>query len=180
MSYFSRLTDIVACNLSQLLKEAADPLRAVEQIVAEMEEGLAGAKRTVATATASEERLYQEIHEHRQQAASWAGRAKDHVLGGREADARLALVRKREVEDLIAGLQQQHQAAVATREHLATMQRAVEARLAEALRKRAALRENRPLSDEQVVELDTPLDTEAGRLSQIDAELEALKRELAR
>ena len=45
MSYFSRLTDIVTCNLTELLAREADPAAALEGIIAEMQEGLAGAKR---------------------------------------------------------------------------------------------------------------------------------------
>lgn len=177
-SYFSRLTDIVTCNLTQLLAEAEDPRAAIEQIVREMEEGLAGARRSVANATGSEDRLYQEIHEHRQRVGEWSDKAKQHLLEHREADARTCLIRKREIEDLIAGLQQQHHAAVATREHLATMQRALEARLAEALRKRAALRDEVAHEDHAAATHGSLLPTADPRMTEIDAELEALKREL--
>lgn len=179
MSYFSRLTDIVTCNLSQLLAEAKDPLAAIEEIIREMEEGLMGARRSVSTATGNEERLYSEIQGHRHQAIGWAAKAREHLVGQRENEARHSLLRKREVEDLVAGLEQQHHSAMATREHLSTMQRALEARLAEALRKRAMLRgedaglDARPLA---VADVSSPLGLD--RHSQIDAELEALKREL--
>lgn len=178
MSYFSRLTDIVTCNLTQLINEAEDKLAAIEQIVLEMEEGLVGARRSVATASGNEQRLSQEIQEHRNRAGEWAQRAKTSLQAGQESDARLSLVRKREVEDLVAGLQQQHQAAVATWEHLTTMQRALEARLAEALRKRAMLREEVPHEDHAPVAVGIH-HPESDRFSEIDAELEALKREMA-
>lgn len=178
MSYFSRLTDIVTCNLTQLLAEAKDPLAAIEEILREMEEGLSGARRSVATATCNEERLYAEIQEHRHQVTDWANKAKEHLIGQHENEARQCLLRKREVEDLVAGLQQQHHSAVATREHLSTMHRALEARLAEALRKRAVLRgEDAGVDCRPATVADaSPVGVE--RHSQIDAELEALKREL--
>jgi len=179
MSYFSRLTDIVTCNLSQLLAEAKDPHAAIEQILREMEEGLAGARRSVTTATNNENRLSGEMQQHRQQADDWANQAKEHLRNSAEGPARQCLLRKREVEDLLAGLQQQHQSAVATREHLSTMHRALEARMAEALRKRATLRgESDPAAalPLDVVEA-APFGME--RHSQVDAELEALKRELS-
>jgi len=170
MSYFSRLTDIVTCNLTQLLSEAADPRAAIQQILREIEEGVAGAQRSVNTAAANAERLAREIEEHRRMAAGWASRAKEHLLAQRESDARQALLRKKEVDDLIAGLEHQHQSAVATREHLATVQRAIEARYAEALRKQAELQGQVPDAG--------MLPSAAERLSQVEAELEALKREL--
>jgi hypothetical protein len=66
---------------------------------------------------------------------------------------------------------------MATREHLATMQRALEARLADALRRQADLM-GQP-APETVIPLLAPLPTvEDVRSSQIDAELAALKKEL--
>ena len=54
MSYFSRLTDIVTCNIGDMLRREDDPKGAIRRIIEEMEEGLGGARRSVATATASE------------------------------------------------------------------------------------------------------------------------------
>src|SRR4051794_13848902 len=108
MSYFSRLTDIVTCNLSHLLAQAEDPQAAIIEIIHEMREGLSGAQRSVQTAAASEERLRLEIESHRTQVAFWTGKAKEQLLAQAEAEARQSLLRKREVEDLIAGLNQQH------------------------------------------------------------------------
>lgn len=177
MSYFSRLTDIVTCNLTQLLNDAADPRAAIAEIIAEMEEGLAGAQRSVNTASASELRFQNEIAEHRQSIVTWTSRAREQLANGSEQEARQSLMRKREVEDLIAGLEQQHKAAIATKHHLATIQRALEARLAEALRKRddfgvaPASSPNGRFAIPAAVAVDD-------RQTQIDAELEALKREL--
>lgn len=179
MSYFSRLTDIVTCNLSHLLAQAEDPQAAIALIILEMREGLSGAQRSVSTASASEERLKVEIDAHREQVEMWSSKAKEMLLAGNEADARQSLLRKREVEDLIAGLSQQHKAAVATREHLATMQRALEARLAEALRRQESLGiatfKNQP---EIPAYLTASNSCVQDRHHEVDAELEALKREL--
>ncbi len=179
MSFFSRLTDIVTCNLSQLLAQAEDPQAAIAEIVREMREGLSGAQRSVTTAAASEERLRGEIDSHRSQIDLWTGKAKEQLLAGVEADARQCLLRKREVEDLIAGLSQQHKAAIATREHLATMQRALEARLAEAIRRQQAM--GGPVHEavpNVPSYLSTPHPLAEDRHREVDAELEALKQEL--
>jgi phage shock protein A len=178
MSYFSRLTDIVTCNLTQLLKSAEDPRAAIREIVAEMREGLAGAQRSVATAAASAERLQQEVGEHRSQVAYWTDKARQAVADGDDPLARQALLRKREMDDLIGGLEQQHHAAVVTREHLATMHRALEARLAEALRKQQELEQLALAADDSSdsgVELITD-----DRARQIEDELEALRKELGK
>ena len=176
MSYFSRLTDIVTCNLSALLAEAADPVQALRDIISEMREGLAGAKRSVATATASAARLDAEITDHRHQAGLWDERARTDLTAGREADARNCLLRKREVLDLIAGLEQQHRAAQATQVHLSTMHRALEARLAEALRRLESAGGTAPDTVTSSPNFTAP--STADLTQEVDDELAQLKRQL--
>ena len=193
MNYFSRLTDIVTCNLGELLRTAADPLSAVRLILREMEDGIGGAKRSVATAAASEDRLAAEIESHRTQIAYWSGKAREDLLGQREDEARVALVRKREVEDLIAALEQQKAAARTTRDNLATTLRALEARHAEAYRKYQELIARSPVTELTETSLlesraagssKSPVETTSSshmddlRASQIESELDALRREL--
>ena len=182
MSYFSRLTDIVTCNLTDILAQETDPLLAIQRIVREMEEGLAGAKRSVATANGSVARLDREIGEHQIQADQWMEQAKAELQKGNEAGARTALMRKQEVADVVAGLEQQHAAAIATRDHLQTMLRALEARLTEARRKLRHLEqglteENAALELEADLEDDFP-ETIGNRADQVEAELAALKKML--
>jgi phage shock protein A len=190
MTYFSRLTDIVTCNLQDILAREADPHSAVRQLIREMEEGVAGAKRSVNTANASEQRLTAEMAEHQTQIAFWTARAREELQQGRENEARQALARKKELDDLIAALQQQRAAAATTREHLATTLRALEARLAEAIRRQEELQQIAPEGGTQTLESsDTSMSNTSGapakpasldraRADQIEAELEALRREL--
>lgn len=181
MNYFSRLTDIVTCSLTEILAKEADPATAIRRIIGEMEEGLAGAQRSVNTATANEERIRGELEEHAAQVDYWMSQAKSELQAGSEEAARTALIRKREIEDLIAGLEQQHQAAIATCEHLSTTLRALEARLAEARRKQQQLETESPPEAKSTLSTSHPAapvnDT---RAEQIERELEALRRELGK
>ncbi len=182
MSYFSRLTDIVTCSLTRLLSEADDPHAAIKEIVAEMEEGLAGAKRSVATATTNAAKLKEELSEHKKRIDHWTAKAKQELTDGNDNQARLALIRKKEIDDLVAGLQQQYAAAIATQEHLMTTQRALEARLAEAQRKQKemdAQSDGDGLADTAAADSSEDTATiDDARAQQIDEELEALRREL--
>ena len=182
MSYFSRLTDIVTCNLTHLLENAADPVKEIEQIIAEMKEGLAGANRSVKTANTNEQAIQKELQEHQQQIFHWKEAAKNALATGDEAEARNSLVRKQEIEDLMAGLEQQHQAAVATCEHLTTTLHALQARLAEAKRKQLEITEQAGLTETSSQATDeTPAEDPTlapSRSEQIESELAALKREL--
>lgn len=176
MTYFSRLTDIVTCNLTDLLLEADDPIATLDEIVLEMEEGLAGARRSVNTAAKNAERLRSEIEAHRNQVAVWKESARQSVVAGHEDEARIALSRKQELEDVAAGLEQEYGAAVATRDHLETTLRALQARLTDARRKRAELTGDDLPPEPAPMHADPePL---AGRNRSIEDELAALKREL--
>jgi len=182
MSYFSRLTDIVTCNLTHLLDNSADPVKEIEQIISEMKEGIAGAHRSVKTASANERSIQEELQEHQKQISQWKAAAKTSLAAGDELEARNSLVRKQEIEDLKAGLEQQHQASVATCEHLTTTLYALEARLAEAKRKQLELTEKTGLAESSPQERPGSPDPEPAlsptRSEQIDSELAALKREL--
>lgn len=180
MSYFSRLTDIVTCNLSDILAQEPDPRAAIQSIVREMEEGLAGAKRSVSTANGSVAKLNREIGEHQIQADQWMDQAKAELQKGNEAGARTALMRKQESEDVVAGLEQQHVAAIATRDHLQTMLRALEARLTEARRKlrqlEQGLAEETPAAERDIDSEEDFPETNGSRADQVEAELAALKK----
>jgi phage shock protein A len=177
MNYFNRLTEIVTCNLNEMLAREVDPAAAVRKIITEMEAGLAGARRSVTTAAANEERLGKEMAELDQQAAQLTEEAREALRAADESAARIALVRKQEVADVAAGLQQQLKAAHATREHLTTTLRALEARLSEARRRQLELdastkaKVGSSRGGAGVVEEDP-------RAHEIESELEALKREL--
>jgi phage shock protein A len=139
MPIFSRLTDIVTCNLTALLAEARDPRAVLAEIVFEMEQGIAGSQRSMKTAGDNETRIRAEIDEQRTQVGYWTDQARTHLSQNDESQARLDLTRRHEVENLIAGLEMQHRAAAATREHLTTTYRALEARLADARRRLTAI-----------------------------------------
>lgn len=180
MPYFSRLTDIVTCSLTSLLAEAENPAEAIGGIVHEMEEGRAGAQRSMKTAAANEERIAGEMTEEKGQIDKWNADARRHLEQDNEDQARLALVRKQEATALLAGLEQQHEAAAATRDHLTTTLRALEARLADALRRQKELANGETPTESPAADaVSGAATTESFALSDsIEAELAALKKEL--
>ncbi len=179
MAYFSRLTEIVTCNLTALLEGQEDPVAALAEIADEMREGVEGATRSVGTADRNVQKLESEVGEVRKQIGQWTDEAKALVEKNDEAGARNALIRRQECQAVVDGLEQQLQSAIATRDHLRTTLRALEARLADALRKQAEV--GTPEAD------DTDARSGAARhddarvpeaSSEIDLELAALKREM--
>jgi phage shock protein A len=101
--------------------------------------------------------------------------AREALRATNESAARVALIRKKEIADVAGGLQQQLKAARATRDHLTTTLRALEARLNEARRRQLDLEASpkASASHKGVATLD-----DDPRTHEIESELEALKREL--
>jgi phage shock protein A len=177
MNYFSRLTDIVTCNLSSILKESSDPRATLEQIIKEMRDGVAGAQRSAATAARNLEKVEAEIAEQKSQVETWLETARKRLSENEESKARQALMRKKEVEALIAGLEQQRHAAKTTRDHLQTTLAALEARLHDAERRL----QGHPAQDELAGASTRRAAEVAGssnQLAEVDRELAQLRREL--
>jgi len=139
MNIFSRLSDIISSNLNALLDRAENPEWMIAQIIREMEEGLASAKRCAAKAIAAERRIGRELEQNRLQVEHWKGKAREALTADREDLARRALVRKMEHQDLVQSLERQHLEAIQTCQNVRTSLHALEARLAEARRKQRTL-----------------------------------------
>lgn len=169
MPYFSRLTDIVTCDLTALLEDADDPAATLEEILQEMDQGLEASKRSVRTARESVERIERDISRHQADAEHWQQEARTALQAEDEATARAALRRKKEADSLVQGLRQSLDSAIATREQLTTTYHALSARRSDAQRRQAELGGTQP----------APVATTDDLSDEIDAELAALKQSLA-
>lgn len=180
MPHFSRLTDIITCNINEILSASVDPAETLQEIIQEMNEGLSACRRNVRTSAANGERLRREIAEYETQLMEWKNRARQFLSEGDEDGARDSLRRRVEVEDLIAGLRPELDAANSTGQHMLRIQKALEARQAEAVRKMEELtgRRSEPASESEMSAMSASAASQE-RLSEVEAELEALKRELA-
>ena len=178
MSYFTRLTDIVTCNLSDLLDGESDPKVAITQIIVEIERGVASAERSMTTASSTRERLRRELDEHRERIDHWNDQARNWLKTGDERQARLSLICKSEVEDLVAGLTQQLDAAIATCDHMSTTFRALQARLAEAGRRKQGLAQGATPAESETVVPREPESVDSARAERIEDELSRLRAEL--
>ncbi|MEQ9406401.1 MAG: PspA/IM30 family protein [Fuerstiella sp.] len=179
MPHFSRLTDIVTCSLTEILDSSDDPQTTLQEVLEEMEEGLASSRRVATTSGANRDRLRTEISEHTIQMQNWMDKAKAALTDGDEQGAREALTRKVEVEDLIDGLKPELEAADATWRNMLRIQKALEARYAEARRRLNDLT-GQPANVR--LESDTAMhavsQSEQEKNCEVEAELEQLRRQL--
>jgi len=179
MRHFSRLTDIITCCLTEIIDASENPFQTLQEIIEEMNEGLAACRRNVKSSAANSERLRKEIHSYEEQIGEWKEQAKLALMDGDEDTARDSLRRKVEVEDLIAGLRPELDAANSASQQMLRIQKALEARHAEATRKLAELTggtgDVKDISGSAQQFAAVP---DNHRTREVEAELEALKREI--
>ena len=179
MPYFSRLTDIVTCSLTEILEASDDPHTTLKEVLDEMEEGLSSARRVAKTSAANRDRMQQEITQHTNQMNTWLESAKTALVGGDDGAAREALTRKVEIEDLIDGLKPELEAADSTHRNMLRIQKALEARYSEASRRMADLTgEPMGIRQESETAVHAITQSQQEKSCEVEAGLEALKKQL--
>lgn len=179
MPHFSRLTDIITCNLTEILQNSENPPETLQEIISEMDEGISACRRTVRTSDGNCERLRREIETYQVQIADWLERARTELSAKNEATAREAIGRKVELEGLVAALTPELEAAQTTCQHMLRIQKALEARYADAARRLTELTGRNPkLRQESESAVQMSSANERQRQQEVDAELEALRRQL--
>lgn len=169
MSFFSRLSDMVSSNVNALLEQAENPSKALGQIVAEMERGVDSARKSATSALANAKRLKKELDLYRTRIAFWDDKARAAVELGRDDLARRALSRRRELADLAGALEQQYHSALTLVESLKTTLWALEARLAETVRRQV---NGAPPVAEAVATPAEPVTPDAAEINERIANLE--------
>lgn len=179
MPHFSRLTDIVTCSLTEILESSDDPRKTLEEVMEEMEEGLTSARRVARTSCANRDRLRQEIENHTAQITDWVEKAKASLASGNESEARESLTRKVEIEDLLDGLKPELEAAESNYQHMLRIQKALEARYAEARRRMAEIiGEPSEIKLESETAMHAITQSQQEKSCEVEAELEALRKQL--
>jgi len=105
MSILSRFSDILSSNINALLDKAEDPAKMIDQYLRKMSEDLAEVKKETANVMAEESRTKRLVDENAKEVAKYADLAKKALVSGSEADARVFLTKKQELETAGAGLQ---------------------------------------------------------------------------
>lgn len=111
MSILARFNDIIQSNINALLDRMEDPGKMVDQYLRDMTESLAEVKKETAGVMAEETRTKRLVDENTAEAAKYADLAKKALQAGNEADARVFISKKQQVESAGAGLATAYAAA---------------------------------------------------------------------
>ncbi len=139
MGIFQKLSTLIKSNINDLIARAENPEKMLNQIILDMRDQLAKAKREVAAAIADERKLRSQLDDEIKQARDWERRAMLAVKEGRDDLAKQALLRQQEHAGRAAALDQTWRAQSAETEKLKGSLRQLNDKIEEAKRKRNLL-----------------------------------------
>ena len=139
MGIFTKLSTVIKSNINDLISRAENPEKMLNQIIIEMRDQLAKAKREVAAAIADERKLKSQLETEVKQARDWQHRAMLAVKEGRDDLAKQALLRQQEHTERAQVLQQTWEAQAGETEKLKGSLRQLNDKIEEAKRKRNLL-----------------------------------------
>ena len=184
MGIFSRLGTLIKSNINDLITKAEDPEKMLTQVLLEMQQQLAEAKKAVAVAIADEKKLQKQTSAEQDKAKEWERKAMVAVRGGDDGLARQALARKQEHETIATQFQTQWVSQKQAVEKLKDALRLLNNKIEEAKRKKNILiaRKKRAEAQQQIANtmqglgdtsaFDT-FDRMAERIALMEAEAEA-------
>jgi phage shock protein A len=181
MAILDRITTMIRSNINYLINKSEDPEKMLDQLLLDMRQQLAEAKREVAVAIADEKRLAARLEAELERVREWERRATLAVQKGDDELAREAIQRKADHEHIARGYMQQWEAQKASTEQLKNALRALSEKIEEASRKKNLLiaRHKRAEAQKHIHEVMTGLtdtsafetfDRMAARVEQIEAE----------
>ncbi|MDA0328616.1 MAG: PspA/IM30 family protein [Gemmatimonadetes bacterium] len=139
MGIFTKLSTVIKSNINDLISRAENPEKMLNQIILDMRDQLAKAKREVAAAIADERKLKSQMEAEVKQARDWQHRAMLAVKEGRDDLAKQALIRQKEHTERAHVLQQTWEAQAGETEKLKGSLRQLNDKIEEAKRKRNLL-----------------------------------------
>lgn len=139
MSIFQKISTLFRSNINDLIARAENPEKMLNQIILDMRDQLAKAKREVAAAIADERKLRTQVDDESKQARDWERRAMLAVREGRDDLAKQALLRHQEHGDRARSLEQTWQAQAQETEKLKGSLKQLNDKIEEAKRKRNLL-----------------------------------------
>lgn len=139
MSIFHKISTLFRSNINDLIARAENPEKMLNQIILDMRDQLARAKREVAAAIADERKLRTQLDEEVKQTGDWERRAMLAVREGRDDLAKQALLRQQEHADRARALDETWRSQAAETEKLKTSLKQLNDKIEEAKRKRNLL-----------------------------------------
>jgi phage shock protein A len=140
MGFFDRLSRLVRANANAAVSSMEDPVKILDQSVADMQSDLVKLRQAVAMAIASQKRLRNQAEQAEAQSKTWYERAELALKKGEEDLAREALSRRKTFQETATSLSAQVQGQDSQVETLKKSLVALEGKIAEARTKKDMLK----------------------------------------
>ena len=140
MGLLDRLSRLLRANLNAFVSDAEDPIKILDQSVADMQVDLEKLRQAVAMAIASQKRLENQVSQAKDQIYNWFSRAELALKKGEDDLAREALSRKKTFQETFDSLSSQFQAQNGQVEKLKKSLLLLERKIAEARTKKDMLK----------------------------------------
>ena len=140
MGFFDRVSRLFRANLNDLVSKAEDPVKILDQSVADMQTDLVKLRQAVALAISSQKRLRNQADQADGQVQTWYQRAELALQKGEEDLAREALTRRKSFQESSVALNGQLKAQEGQVDMLKRSLIALEGKIAEAKTKKDMLK----------------------------------------
>ncbi len=140
MGLLDRLSRLIRANLNALVSDAEDPIKILDQSVADMQDDLVKLRQAVAMAIASQKRLENQADQAKEQVKNWFSLAELALKKGEDDLAREALTRKKTFQETFESLSTQFQTQNGQVEKLKKSLLLLERKIAEARTKKNMLK----------------------------------------
>jgi phage shock protein A len=159
MAILDRISRLVRANINDLIDQAEDPEKMIEQILRDMQSNMTTARAQVAAMIAQEKELEADVSESNELVTEWNEKARRAVTAGKDDLAREALRRKHDAQENLEVYQRQHDTQQQTVTKLKQQLQLLESKYQSTLSQRDSLiaRHRRAKATQQVAERVTSL-----------------------
>ena len=140
MGILDRFGTIVKANINALLDKAEDPGKMIDQYLLEMTESLADVKKETAGVMAEESRTRAKVEANQAEVDKYAALAKKALQAGNEADAKVFIAKKQQLETSGQGLLEAYEAARENAQKMRQMHDKLVENIEELKRRREAIK----------------------------------------
>lgn len=175
MAILDRISRLVRANINDLIDQAEDPEKMIDQIIRDMQTNITTARAQVASMIAQEKELEADLNESQELVNEWNEKARRAVTAGKDDLAREALRRKHDAQENLQIYNEQHSTQRHTVEKLKQQLQLLESKYQSTLSQRDSLiaRQRRAKAQQHVADRVTSL-------SPLDAssELDRMERKI--
>lgn len=175
MAILDRISRLVRANVNDLIDQAEDPEKMIDQIIRDMQSNITTARAQVAAMIAQEKELAADVQESQDLVTEWDAKARRAVQASKDDLAREALRRKHDAQENLQLYEEQHTTQEHSVEKLKQQLQLLESKYQSTLSQRDTLiaRQRRAASQQKVAD-------RVSSLSPLDAssELDRMERKI--